>query len=267
MWSITWAYIRDRKNSILAYLGGSVLLVWLYISIFPSILEQADTFNAMIEKYPPELLKAFNVEDMRLDNLASYLSAEHFSFVWPLLLIILVLSMSAGAIASEIEQGTIEMVLAEPVSRLKLYFSRYLAVLIAVGVFTKGSILLIAPLASAYDIPYDTKNLVLLTTASLLFGFAILGTSFLFSALFSEKGKVYFAGAGLLVAMYALNIVSSLKDSLGSLKYSSFFYYYNPGKAFVHGNLPWETVWVFLGIGIVATVIGATIFARRDIAT
>ncbi len=70
-----------------------------------------------------------------------------------------------------------------------------------------------------------------------------------------------------IVGMYVLNIVASLKDSLSDLKYASFFYYYNPLKAFAYGNID---KWTFLVFGIVILItfiFGLIIFAKRDITT
>jgi hypothetical protein len=83
---------------------------------------------------------------------------------------------------------------------------------------------------------------------------------YFFSSLFSEKGRANFIPAGILVLMYVLNIVAGLKDNLKNLKYFSFFYYYNPGKFLVYGEVDNRAWWVFLGTFLVATILAAIWF-------
>lgn len=54
---------------------------------------------------------------------------------------------------------------------------------------------------------------------------------------FSDKGKATMASGGVLIVMYFLNIISSLKDSLVNLKYASFFNYFNASSLMAKNTL------------------------------
>lgn len=215
---------------------------------------------------PEGMMKAFGVESFDLSNLGNYLSTEQFGFVWPIITIIFLLSWAGGSLAGEIEKGTIEILLAQPITRWKLFLSRYLAGWKSFTLYCLLSILPIIPLAKAYNIDFDSKYALTMTVLAFLFGWAILSLAFFFSAVFSEKGKVYFAGSGLLVLMYVLNIVASLKESLSDLKYLSFFYYFNSSQALVHNNIYPSAIWVFLGCALGFFLAAGWLFNRRDIA-
>ena len=84
-------------------------------------------------------------------------------------------------------------------------------------------------------------------------------------AIFSEKGKANFMPAGILILMYVINILAGLQENLRNLKYLSFFYYFNPSKLLVHGELDSLAWFVFLGTFIVSTSLAIFWFNKRDI--
>lgn len=259
--------IRDRRVIFLVYLGSSIALLWMYIALFPAFREQSASLEQLIKSYPESFLKAFNFDIKSFTTLGGYLATEQFSFIWPILLIFMLIGYAGNALAGEIEKGTIEILLSEPISRLKLFLSRYLAGLIMLIVFAIFSIWAALPLARIYSIDFKTDNFVTLIILGLSFGFAVYSIGMFLTSVFSDRGKVFFISGGLLVAMYVLNILSAIKESLGDLKYFSFFYYFNPSKALVYNQIDNWAYAVFLGVAIVFTIAGLIIFCRRDIAS
>ncbi len=66
MFTIIWRSIKDRKISLIVYLAAALLFMWMYVAMFPSIAEQADSFTAVFESLPSEVLEIFGIEDMNL---------------------------------------------------------------------------------------------------------------------------------------------------------------------------------------------------------
>ena len=264
MLAIFLKVLKDRKYILLAYLIAAVGFLWMYVGMFPGIKEQSATMMKLLESYPQTMLKAFNIESLDFTHLENFVAMEQFSFVWPLLLIFLLVSLAGAAIANEVEKGTIEILLSQPISRLKIFFGKYLAGIFSLIVFTIISIFAVAPIAAIYHIDYQFANFATIAILGFIFGLAIFSLSVLFSAIFSDKGKVYFLTGGLLVLMYVLNIVASLKESLTDLKYLSFFYYFNSSKTLVHNEIDQWAYVVFLGVAVVTTFLAILIFKKRD---
>jgi ABC-type transport system involved in multi-copper enzyme maturation permease subunit len=128
------------------------------------------------------------------------------------------------------------------------------------------SVFSVIPLAEIYNVDYVIDNHLKIFILSFLFGWAIFSVSLMFSAMFSEKGRTYAASGGLLLLMYVLNLMASLKDNLENLKYGSFFYYYDFNKALIENNIEMLSILVFVGVTVVCTVVGAIWFNKRDIA-
>ena len=264
---VVWRVFKDRWVQLVIYSGISFLLVWLYVGLFPAIRDQAEQMKGFMEAYPESLTAAFNIDDSLFTQIEGFLSAEQYSFIWPIFAIVIASSLGGAAIAGEIEKGTIEVFLAQPISRIKLFFAKYFSGFAVLAIFTFISVFSIVPLAAMHNIDYKLENFALFSVVAFLFALAIYSMAMLFSSLFNQKGRVYFLTAGVIILMYVVNIVAALKDNLNDIKYFSFFYYYNSTEILVHNNIDDLTWWVFAGCIVVFTALGAYVFNKRDIAT
>lgn len=261
--------LKDRLNGFIIYCLFGIALLWMYIGLFPSFSSQAEAFNELSKVYPEAMMKAFGIESLGVmfSNLQNFLSTEQFGFVWPLLGIALAIGFSSSIIAGEIERGNIELLLTQPISRTKIFWSKYISGIIQIAIFSFVTILAAIPLARLYNVSYVSENYWKTLLVGFCFLWAIFSLSILFSTIFNEKGKTSFISSGILIVMYVLKIVSSLKDNLKDLQYGSFFYYFDPSKVLVKGELGSLSISVFILTAIIATVLAVIWFTKRDIAT
>ncbi len=266
MMAIFWRILKDKRIQILIYCLASIGLLWMYIALFPAFKDQSASLEQLIKSYPESFMKAFNFDIKSFTTVEGYLATEQYSFVYPLMVIFMLVGFAGSAFAGEIERGTIEVLISQPISRWKLFISRYLAGLLILMVFTATSVYSAIPLSRAYDISVSAEAFNKLAILAFMFALAIYSIAIMLSAIFSDRGKVFFIAGGLLIAMYVLNIISALRDSLSDLKFASFFYYFNPAKALGHNEIDKWAYLVFLGVAFICTLIGAIWFAKRDIA-
>ena len=262
---IFWQSLKDRKTYLIAFCIGAALFLWMYIALFPSIRDQSANLMKLMESYPESFLKAFNIESLDYSNVENYLSSENFSFIWPLLIIFLGIAIGAAICAGEIEKGTIELLLAQPISRIRIFFEKYFAGFFSILIFDIVSIFAIIPFAAMYNVDYKLENFTTMAILGLLFALTIFSISALFSCIFSDKGKVYFLSGGLLVVMYVMNILASLKENIQDLKYFSFFYYFDASKALNHNQIDILAWLVFGGTIILCILVAVIIFNKRNI--
>lgn len=266
MISIILRTLRDRKISILMYVLFAVLLLWLYVSMFPSLAQQSDEFSKLFESYPEGFVKAFNIDTVSFSVIENFLAIEYYSLMWPILVMFMLVSLAGNGLAGEIERRTMEILLSRPLSRLKIFFARYLSGVLLLAVFTLVTSYGVIPLAKLHQVAYQLPNYWSVSVISFLFGMAVFSMAMLFSAMVSERSKAYMITGGILVVMYALNLVATFKESLGWLKYFSFFSYYSYHDAIVENILSGRNILVFAAVIVVCTALGAVIFKKRDIA-
>lgn len=261
--------LLNRKISTMAYGLGIVLFSLMYVALFPTMKEAAGQLAGLMEAFPEGFMAAFGIEDISLmfESLEGFMATELFSFIWPLMVIFMMVSLAASSIAGEAETGTIEIQLAQPVSRIKNFFSQYFAGLIILLTFVLVSVYSIIPLAEIFNVEYSVRGYHSIAILGFLFGFAVYGISLLFSSFLSEKGKANFMAGGVLILMYVLNIVASLKESLSDLRYFSFFHYFNATEALVRNNVSLNSYLAFGLVGLVSVLLAALWFNKRDIAS
>lgn len=89
----------------------------LVAAIFPSI-ESSPAFNDLVANYPDVLKSLFGIaEGGDITSGAGYLDAELWSFMLPLLVLVLAIGSGARALAGEEDAGRLELVLSYPVRR------------------------------------------------------------------------------------------------------------------------------------------------------
>jgi len=269
MLSIILRSLKDKKMQLLIITASAISFLEMYIALFPALQKQAASMAKLLQNYPEGFLKTFNIDrsSLTFEKVGQYLAMEQFSFVWPILAIVLAIGFANYAFAAEKEQGTIELLLSQPISRAKLFISRYLSGLIGVVAFSAISILAIFPLAALHKVSVQPRGVFVLLGLSLLFAWAIYGIAFWVSVIFSEKSRASFMVGGVLILMYVLNILGNLKDSLHAIKYFSFFYYYNPNLAIDKGQVLNGSILVFVAAIIITFCLGLFWLNRQDLTT
>ncbi len=185
------------------------------------------------------------------------------SLIVPLALGYLAMRAVASGLAGAAETGRLDVVLSAPVSRSRVVVSGFLAsaielaaVLLVTGVITGlGSILAGAGL-DAGDAIAGFANVWPLALLFAGLGIVVCGFSLRTSVV---TGSV----AGVLVAMYVIDLVGRLDTSLSGLRYASVFKYY--GNAIEDGIEPLAFIGVTLA-AILLAALGAWLFERRDLA-
>lgn len=265
MWSLIRKSIREKRISLIIYCLAGAASVWLYVSIFPSLQSQAAQVSKLMESFPKDVLRAFGAEGTGLENVESLLATKQFGLIWPILVIILMLSRAAAGIAGEIEAGTIGTLLSQPLSRTRIYFSRYISAVLTLLIFVASTVLISIPLIAAYKLEFSVRYELIFAGFCTLLGLAILGVGMFVSAISNERSRVYSYVGGAVVLMFILNIVSGLQPSLEKLKYLSVFYYYNASQVIVHHHVNTVSVLLFAFTAVLGLLAGLIVFNKRDI--
>jgi ABC-2 type transport system permease protein len=257
--------LRERRLSLIFYCLGAVGLIWLYVSLFPTLQAQMDTYSKLLESFPKGFSQAFGLEDRAFNSLEGFISSEMFSFMWPILIIFFTVSRAGSTIAGEIEKGTIATLLSLPVSRFRLFTAKYTAGVIGFVCFTAISIGSTIPLSLAYSLRPQISNFLTMIFLGIIFAWAIYSASMFISAFARSKTTVYSIMGGVLVVMYALNIIAGLKQSISWLRYLSIFNYFKANMALMHNQITGLSIFILISAIIIFTVPAIYLFSRRDI--
>lgn len=267
MLPITGRTIRDKRLSLIIYCLATMAMLWVYVSMFPGIQKESQKLTEAFKSYPEAMMKAFKIESLDFSRLENFVAMEQYSIIWPLIVLFLLLSFAGTSLAGEVEKGTAESLLSRPVSRMQIFFQKYLSGIIVLIGYTTVSVFAVWPIAAAYGIDFKKGNFVLVYWLCLLFGWAVYSLAMLCSAWFSERSRVYGIAGGVLILMYVLNIIAALNAKFDWLKFLSFFHYYDSSAALMRGEFHMLSVFVFSIFAVATTLVAAWRFQQRDIAT
>jgi len=248
-------------GSILGW-GVSLALLGLYMMSFYSTLAgQQEALKQLLANYPPELL-AFFGDFNAIFTPEGYLSVEFFSYM-PLILGIFAVLAGSGLLASDEENGTLDLVLAHPVSRLALFTGRLLAFVAAtVSILVLMWLgLAVGAQSSALEISAGklASPFISLLGVLLLFG----SLALLLSLLLPSRRTAAMVSGLALVASYFITSLSRISPELETAAKFSPLSYYQSGEAILGLNGRW--LFGLMAVAVLFTLLAGWRFERRDI--
>ena len=256
--------IRDLRRGLLWWSLGLVGLVAMLVAVYPTVRDNPD-LTKLVEQYP-EALKSLLSFGGGVDYTsgAGYLGSELFSFMIPLLFLVAAIGAGARAIAGEEESGTLDLLLANPVSRRRVLLEKLGALVLEL--LALGAVLWVGLVIGSHaaTMKVSAAHLGAGAAAAVLLGVAY-GTIALFiGAATGKRGLAAGLTAALAVAAYVVNSLAPLVSGLKPLQKLSPVYHYATSDPLRHG-LEAQHVAVLAGITLVAAALAVVAFDRRDI--
>ncbi|MFA5070578.1 MAG: ABC transporter permease subunit [Patescibacteria group bacterium] len=266
MFNLFTKVIKDNKRSLIGYGLGLLIYSLLMALLYPMFAKSGLNLEEYIKQFPEAFMKAFGVDATGKFTFTSYIGMEYLNLMWIIVVLFFIAYFAARMIAEGIEKGTIELLLARPISRLKIALTYILVFIIAILIL-EGATLLGFWLPSLWDKAIVVNWSAIVNTMTVLFFFslAIFGYSFFFSAISSNKGKVVALSACLTLAFYIMNFVALYWEKISWLKHYTLFYYYRGGDILAGKPIVFTDVLVFGGVFVVFTLAGLWYFNRRDV--
>ena len=173
----------------------------------------------------------------------------------------------AGLITRDFGSGTLDVLLAAPISRTRFLLSRIVALLILTTVVIGASYvsILIGAAIWASEVELGALELLLVHLQMLVFTLAIAGGGLLLATLILQPGRTYGLAAGIIVVMFVMLIVADIASGVEWLEKLSIFGYWNPVDQLGPGDFIWRDTLVLGVTALVTAVLSLVIFRRRDI--
>jgi ABC-2 type transport system permease protein len=253
--------LARMRGQILGWgLGMGILGAYL-VTFYDVMAPQQEQLMTLLKSYPPELMVFFG--DMnKIFTPSGFLHVEFFSYMSIILGIFSVLAGS-GMLAGDEESGTLDLVLAHPVSRAALFFGRLLALLVAtvaiLALIWLGFIL--AAPSTQMGLTAGELALPFLSLFAVMMLFAAL--ALMLSMLLPSRRLAAMITGLLLVASFFITALAKLDDKLENVAKFSPLNYYQGGEAIESIN--WGWIMGLLGTTLVFALLAWWSFERRDV--
>lgn len=255
--------IKDTRWTVLWYALGVALYGVVIMLIYPTMRQNATSFQDILKNYPEAFLKAFGVST-NMFEMSAFISAEFLNVIWPLIVAIFVIMSGTAVVAQEIERGTVELWLSVPESRTRLLSAKIASLWVGIAVIALATVVAIEVGALLVGESFGVTHLAVLLPELLAFPLAVSGYSLLFSSFASERGKVAGLAAVVTLAFYLMWVFGALVERLQWLRYISIFTAYKPQSALETGQVNVLGIVALLAIALAGAGGSLIVFQRRD---
>lgn len=260
--------IRDYWKSSLIFVISLVLYVWLLVAIMPTMLKTSNSgIEQILKSYPKEVLTLLTggTDIMSMLTPEGFLSVEFLSLWWIIIMAGFAITFATSIAAKEMDEGTIEFLLSQPISRVYVILTRFVALafylLVLIGV-SLGSMVI---LTRAYDVKLKSAHLVGVGLLCFAFLLAISAYTLLFSVVFKGRGKAVVWSVAVLFISHLVNALATFNETVEKFRFLSPFRYYNPYKILKTGNILWRDLAVFAAVLLICLVLSLIVFQKKDI--
>jgi ABC-2 type transport system permease protein len=260
--SVLGKWLWDSRRSLVVWAVAVIAVGGMYAAFWPTMNDPQ--LQEALQNYPQAILEALNYTDFA--TAAGYLSATVYGLIVALLLLVFGISAGARIISGDEEAGTLDLILAHPVSRPALALQRFAAFMVAVVAIC--ALFWLAMVALRGPAQFEEIGPGLLAAATLhLAAFAMLfgAISFAVGAATGRRAVALGVAAGAALLAYAAKGLLPQVDGLAWTKDYSAFTWLN-GSEPLRNGVDWGYLGIMLAIAAVLVALGTWAFNRRDVA-
>jgi len=267
IWKKTWG---DQAILGLAFAALWAAFPWIYLGLSAQI-EMNAFQDVLLRAIPKDWQKLSGVP---FAEVATHGGRVALAFVDPVVILAATVwgvTRGSDAVSGQLERGTLEMLLAQPVSRRAVYVTQALAT--TIGALCLCTVLYTAVYTAVRFGPWAGKvdPLLFLPAAVNVFGLMVCmgGLAAGVSACDSYRWRTIGILCGFYVFSLLTKLVGRLSEAFSGIGYLSVFNAYEPQRLVGGGWQAWQLLLqydgVLIGVGLVGYLIGGIVFIRRDL--
>lgn len=259
---IKWT-LWQRRWSILGWSFGTFALIFINMVFYPSFKDQAAELQKSFSNLPDAAVQLIG-GSTDFFSAVGFLNSQIYFLMLPMILTVLAIALGSSLIGREEDDGTLESLLANPISRSSLLGAKATVGFTILAVVTFIGLLTTVILAKMVDLVVPLSNILLATLAC--FGLVlVIGTIAYFIAS-TGRGRAFSISIPAFLALGGY-IISSLAGTVDWLKVPSKFlpFHYYQSEAILNGNTNWSFIAVLFGVSLVFIALSFVAFRRRDL--
>jgi len=258
--------LRDRRRSIGWWAVGIMVMVLLVVSIYPSVRGQP-SLDQVVEDLPASVKALVGYQaEVPLSSPPGYLHGRLFASLAPVVMLVFAIGAGAQAIGGAEEAGTLEQLLANPVTRTRVLLERYAAVVVMLaGLVALFTVALVAS-AAMVDALDGVRISGLLGACAGVLGLALLfGTlAFAVGAATGRRGTAIAVASAAAIGGYLLQTLLAVADVLQPIRHLTPWHWYLDRNMLAAGAAPAAIV-LPLVLSAAFLALGWMRFVRRDL--
>lgn len=215
--------LKSSYKSLLIWIGVTALLFLVVYLIYPLILSSMppEKLKEMIDMFPEEMVKTFNMDLSSIESVYGWLKSEGFVFM---ILIIGAYSAILGSniLLKEENDKTIEYLGVMPLTRTRIVLEKCLVGVINILAFTL-IIMLFNYVGLTLSESFDQKEFIIISLSTIMPSLALYFICLFISTFTNKTKKMLGVSLGIVFISYAFNTIATLSKEAEFLKYFSVF--------------------------------------------
>jgi len=261
---VFWGTLRRKRLSLFLFAFSAAAFHWLVAVSFPAI-GGMEAVTSVVRTFPDELRTLLKLAP----NLqAGFGVRDYLAFTWihPLFIGLgaaFVVSRATGGLTTEIERGSIYLVLSRPMRRSSFVLGKAAEMVFGAGVITLAA--WVGLVVGVQWLPHELPlgNYLLAASMAWLLFAALGGGAFLLASYFSRSTMSDAIGAAWTIIAFVLDVIPRVAAS--SLAWINPWHHYFPQETVATGTIDPVgvvilLVWWLSGVGSAVFV-----FGRRDL--
>lgn len=253
---------EHRRSAIIWAI--SMAAFGLFMAYFYPSVAVDDTYAQLVENFEDSAVTALFGDFGELSTASGFIGAELYSFMLPIVAITIAVGIGASTLAKEEESGTLELLLAGPLSRRRILFEKALALAVNVcsmAAATGLGLVLGTVLVEEFNLSFS--SILWVNVAVSLLGIVMGYFALLVTAHGLSRGVALGATIGGYIIMYFANTLPNLVATLEPVRPFSVMRYFDY-QAILNGNTNWLHMLVLLSASVVLYALAQWRFSRRD---
>lgn len=255
--------LRERRRLIVGTAIGVAVMVGYVVAIFPSVRGN-DAFEQAFEGMPDALRSFFQIEADIYTSGAGFLNVEMFSFMLPIMLLLIAIGGAAATISGEEESHRMDLVLSMQVSRTALMAGRMLGIAAVVAVLCVTGIVSVLVGGVFVDLDISPANLVAAFGVAWLYAMHYAAMTFAVAGLTGRSGLAKGIAGVTAIAGYLVASLANMSEHVEPLAPWTAYYRYSHGSPLRNG-IDWSDAGMLAASIVVLSAVAIAGFVRRDV--
>lgn len=252
--------VSMRRRSVIGYTVGMALYALVVVALYPAFKSSTSLDSLVTSNSTAAAL--FGVTGS-LSSSSGWLNGNIYANFFPLLMLLVTVGYGAAALAGQDEEGTLCLIAALPIRRMRIVLQKVGAVALQAAILA-ATVALCVLIGRSFELTVSVGTVASSSAAVFLMGIDFGIITMAVGAFTGRRGTAVGVGGALAAASYLLSSLAPVVSWIRPARYLSLFYW-SVGNDQITNGVSLADYAVLVLVGLVAVYAAIACFRRLDL--